>query len=108
MLSSSVPTIIATVGGDENIVLKMSLNCNNYKKRKEKKKSDKHVIELMYWLARICIFLDGVNYTKKTLLSTGISLAYMTFPFFFFFFWNYVRNITFGTILYHNSPHSEL
>ena len=58
MLSSSVPTIIATVGGDENIVLKMSLNCNNYKKRKEKKKSDKHVIELMYWLARIYIFLD--------------------------------------------------
>ena len=60
MLSSSVPTIIATVGGDENIVLKMSLNCNNYKKRKEKKKSDKHVIELMYWLVRIYIFLDGL------------------------------------------------
>ena len=38
----------------------MSLNCNNYKKRKEKKKSDKHVIELMYWLVRIYIFLDGL------------------------------------------------
>ena len=60
MLSSSVPTNIATVGGDENIVLKMSLNCNNYKKRKEKKQSDTNVIELMYWPARIYIFLDGL------------------------------------------------
>ena len=55
---------------------------------------------LCSWRSTCC-----VNYTKKTLLSTGISLACMTF---FFFFLNYVRDIIFGTTLCHNSSHGKL
>ena len=67
-----------------------------------KAKNVQHSVQYSFlcsWRSTCC-----VNYTKKTLLSTGISLAYMTF----FFFLNYVRDIIFGTILCHNSPHGEL